>query len=83
MPTALPRPRRIEKKKRPPLRVAFDVLFNGTLILSALVLVFIVLVREEQYAFGQPGILVQASERTAPPSRLDTTGETGVIPPAY
>jgi hypothetical protein len=34
-------------------RIVFDVLFNAAMLVSALILTFIVLVREEQYAFGR------------------------------
>lgn len=51
-------------------------LFNGAMLVSALILAFIVLVREEQYALGQQpsaaGVIQQAD---------DTTGESQAIPP--
>ena len=50
-------------------------LFNGAMLVSALILAFIVLVREEQYALGQQpsqaGVIQQA----------DTTGESQAIRP--
>ena len=50
LPTALPHPRRVEKK--PKLSV-FSVLFNTFLVVSALALTVVVLVREEEYAQAQ------------------------------
>jgi hypothetical protein len=52
------------------------------LVVSALILTFIVLVREEQYAFGQPESPAQAIEQAAQQGLLDTTGESPVIPPS-
>ena len=46
------------------------------MIVSALILTFIVLVREEQYAFGRQ----QGTPYTLRQS-LDTTGETQALPP--
>jgi hypothetical protein len=64
LPTNLPPRRRVDDK--PSLaRVVFDFLFNTVLVVSALILTFIVLVREEQSAFGQPGGAVPAIEQTA------------------
>ena len=55
MPTTLPhRPR--ADVKRSPRRIVFDILFNGAMLVSALILTFIVLVREEQFAFGEQQI---------------------------
>jgi hypothetical protein len=50
LPTALPRFPRVEKK-----RSVFSVVLNALMLVSALVLTFIVLVREQQYAMGKPG----------------------------
>lgn len=69
MPTVLPpvsRPRRATKK-RSRARLVFDVLFNAALVVSALILTFIVLVREEQYAFGHQQRPGQAIEQAANP----------------
>ena len=76
MPTTLPhRPR--ADVKRSPGRVAFDILFNGAMLVSALILTFIVLVREEQYALGQQEIATQVMQQ-----RLTaTSGDAQVIPP--
>ena len=74
MPTTLP-PRRHADKKRSLTRIVFDVVFNTALVVSALILAFIVLVREEQYAFGNsPLQLIQQSP-------VDT-GESQVIRPS-
>jgi hypothetical protein len=79
LPTALPpippRPRRASDK-RSLARIVFDVVFNTALVVSALMLTFIVLIREEQYAFGQQPRPAQAVEQL-----LDMTGETMVTPP--
>jgi hypothetical protein len=83
LPTALPpispRPRRAPEK-RSLARIVFDVLFNSALVVSALILTFIVLVRQEQYAFGQQPRPAQAIEQTA--QTWDMTGETMVTPPS-
>jgi len=81
LPTTLPhRCRADEKPSR--ARAVFDFLFNTALVVSALILTFIVLVREEQYAFGQPESPAQAIEQAAQQGLLDTTGESPVIPPS-
>ena len=76
MPTNLPhRPR--ADVKRSPRRVVFDILFNGAMLVSALILTFIVLVREQQYAFGQQDVATQtAQQRTT-----DGSGEVRINPP--
>jgi hypothetical protein len=76
LPPVLPRRRRAPEK-RSLARIVFDVVFNAVLVVSALALTFIVLVREEQYAFGQQQRPDQAIEQT-----LDMTGETMVTPPS-
>lgn len=77
MPTNLPLRRRVDEK--PSLaRTIFDFLFNAVLVTSALILTFIVLVREEQYAFGQ----LQSPAQVIQQGPLDTTGESLVIPPS-
>ena len=77
MPTTLPHRRRADEK--PSLaRTIFDFLFNAVLVTSALILTFIVLVREEQYAFGQ----LQSPAQVIQQGPLDTTGESLVIPPS-
>jgi len=74
LPTTLPHRRRADEKPSR-ARTVFDFLFNTALVVSALILTFIVLVREEQYALGQQpsqaGVIQQA----------DTTGESQAIPP--
>jgi hypothetical protein len=47
-------------------------------VVSALILTFIVLVREEQYAFGQ----LQSPAQVIQQGPLDATGESLVIPPS-
>jgi hypothetical protein len=79
LPTTLPHRRRADEKPSR-ARTVFDFLFNTTLIVSALILTFIVLVREEQYAFGQPESPAQAIEQSAQQSPLD--GGHPVIPPS-
>ena len=77
MPTTLPHRRRADEKLSP-ARIVFDFLFNAILVTSALILTFIVLVREEQYAFGQ----LQSPAQVIQQGPLDTTGESPVIPPS-
>jgi hypothetical protein len=77
LPTTLPHRRRADEKPSP-ARIVFDFLFNAILVTSALILTFIVLVREEQYAFGQ----LQSSAQVIQQGPLDTTGESLVIPPS-
>ena len=52
------------------------------MVVSALILTFIVLVREEQYAFGRQQSAIQAIEQAAQQNPLDTTGKSPVIPPS-
>lgn len=77
MPTTLPHRRRADEK-RSRTRIVFDFLFNAAMVVSALILTFIVLVREEQYAFSKqesPAQMVQQGQ-------LDTTGESQAFPPS-
>ncbi len=77
MPTTLPhRPRADQKRSRSQL--VFDVLFNAAMLVSAMILTFIVLVREEQYAFGQQESAAQMTQQGV----LDTTGEGQAFPPS-
>ena len=69
MPTFLPPRRAVHVKKRPSL---FDIAFNTALVVSALMLTFAVLVREEQFALER-GYSIQAPGPTDP--------ETGMIQP--
>jgi hypothetical protein len=81
LPTNLPPRRRVDEK--PSLaRTIFDFLFNAILVTSALILTFIVLVREEQSAFGRQQSPAQAIEQAAQQGLLDTTGERLVTPPS-
>ena len=77
MPTTLPPPRRVAKK-RSLARTVLEFLFNTAMVVSALILTFIVLVREEQYAFGQQESPAQAIQQ----GPLDSIGEGPVIPPS-
>ncbi len=77
MPTDLPHRRRVDEK-RSLVRTIFDVLFNGTLIVSALILTFIVLVRQEQYAFGRQESPAQLVQQDA----AESTGESQVFRPS-
>ena len=77
MPTALPRPPRV--KPKPTL---FGVVLNTFMVLSALILTFVVLVREQGYANGQPGILADTIAQMTQQVPVDTTGESQVIPPS-
>ena len=62
--------------------MVFDVVFNTALVVSALMLTFIVLVRQEQYAFGQPQRPAQTVEQIEPAAQnWDTTRETVITPP--
>ena len=77
MPTTLPQRRR-SNEKRSTKRIVFDVLFNGALLVSALILTFIVLVREEQFAFGQQQMTTQMMQQ-----RLQqATGEGQIMLPS-
>ena len=77
MPTALPRPRRVEPK-----RSLFGVILNAFMVMSALILTVIVLVREERYAMGEPGIfadaIVQMTQQNAPAR----SGDRAIIQPS-
>jgi hypothetical protein len=76
LPTTLPhRPR--ADVKRSPRRVVFDILFNGAMLVSALALTFVVLMREQRYAYGQQEI----ADQTMQQRMLDGAGETRVTPP--
>jgi hypothetical protein len=85
LPTVMPpvssRPRR-EPQKRSLAGKIFDVLFNGVLIVSALILTFIVLVREEQYAYGEQEDPAMAIEQTLMLGQMDTPAQKKVIPPS-
>jgi hypothetical protein len=74
---ATPQQRR-SNEKRSTRRIVFDVLFNGALLASALILTFIVLVREEQFAFGQQQMTTQMMQQ-----RLQqATGEGQIMLPS-
>lgn len=53
MPTTLPR-KRYGATKHSRVRTVITALFNTFMLVSALLLTFLVLVREEQYALGRP-----------------------------
>jgi hypothetical protein len=78
LPTALPRPPRVKKK-----RSVFDVVLNGFMLVSALVLAFIVLVREQGYANGQPGLFADAIVQLTQQIPSDRSGDGLVIPPEH
>jgi hypothetical protein len=77
LPTALPPPtRRVEKK-----RTVFGVVLNACMVLSALALTFMVLVREQGYANGQPGYFAGALTQLTQPAAMDSGNESQVLPP--
>jgi hypothetical protein len=75
LPTDLPRPRRPESRTT----TAVTFLFNTFMVVSALLLTFVVLVREEQYALAQPDVLaaVQTSMGTANVRETPTGANNG------
>jgi hypothetical protein len=77
LPTTLPHRRRADQKPSR-ARIVIEFLFNTAMVVSALILTFIVLVREEQYAFGQQESLAQVIQQ----GPLHITGESQVIPPS-
>ena len=77
MPTDLPQRPRSAVAKRPIGRLIFDVVFNGAMLISALVLTFMVMVREEQYAMGQQQLANQVLQQRL----LETTDGTGLLLP--
>jgi hypothetical protein len=76
MPTALPRPRVKQK------RSLFGVVLNAGMLVSALILTFVVLVREQGYAMGEPGMFADAIVQMTQQSSPNTSGESPVIPPS-
>jgi hypothetical protein len=76
MPTALPRPRVKQK------RSLFGVVLNAGMLVSALILTFVVLVREQGYAMGEPGMFADAIVQMTQQSSPNTSGESLVIPPS-
>ena len=77
MPTALPRPRRVEPK-----RSHFGVALNAFMVMSALILTFIVLVREQRYAMGEPGIFADAIVQMMQQNAPARSGDRAIIPPS-
>jgi hypothetical protein len=77
LPTALPRPPRVEQK-----RTVICVAFNAVMVVSALVLTCMVLVREHGYANGQPGIFAGAIQQMAQQLQPDQSGNPPIIPPS-
>jgi hypothetical protein len=75
LPTDLPRRRRVESKTKS----VVTLLFNTFMVVSALLLTFVVLVREEQYALAQPDVLsaVVMSMGTASPIESPTGANNG------
>jgi hypothetical protein len=78
LPTVLPQARRVAKK-RTLTRTVCEFLFNAAMVVSALILTFMVLVREERYPSEAQ---VQAIEQMTPQNAMDGTGDAGVIPPS-
>jgi hypothetical protein len=76
MPTALPRPRVKQK------RSLFGVVLNAGMLVSALILTFVVLVREQGYAMGEPGMFADAIVQMTQQSSPNTSGESLVTPPS-
>ena len=76
MPTALPRPRVKQK------RSLFGVVLNAGMLVSALILTFVVLVREQGYAMGEPGMFADAIVQMTQQSSPNTFGESLVTPPS-
>ena len=64
MPTVLPTPRVAPAKKRSLLRIVFDLVFNTAFVVGALVLTFVVLVRE--CGAGARGTIMRAARPTRP-----------------
>ena len=79
MPTYLPRPPRVAAKPSR-LRTVINVLFNTFMVVSALLLAFVVLVREEQYALGRPDAATDAFEQAATLG-ITADGEQSPLPP--
>ena len=77
MPTALPRPPRVKPKA-----TLFGVVLNTFMVLSALILTFVVLVREQGYAMGEPGMFADAIVQMTQQVPVDTTDDSPVIPPS-
>jgi hypothetical protein len=76
MPTALPRPRVKQK------RSLFGVVLNAGMLVSALILTFVVLVREQGYAMGEPGMFADAIVQMTQQSSPNTSRESLVTPPS-
>jgi hypothetical protein len=77
LPTAFPRPRRVEPK-----RSLFGVVLNAFMVMSALILTVIVLVREERYAMGEPGIFADAIVQMMQQNAPARSGDRAIIPPS-
>jgi len=73
----LPRPRRVEPK-----RSLFGVVLNAFMVMSALILTVIVLVREERYAMGEPGIFADAIVQMMQQNAPARSGDRAIIPPS-
>ena len=77
MPTALPRPPRV--KPKPTL---FGVVLNAGMLVSALILTFVVLVREQGYAMGEPGMFADAIVQMMQQNAPARSGDRAIIPPS-
>jgi hypothetical protein len=71
LPTVLPRQRRAVAKSASPARRAISIAFNAFMVLSALLLTFVVLVREEEYALGEKTDTITAFEQAAAQTGAD------------
>jgi hypothetical protein len=65
LPTVLPRARRAVAKPPSLARRAINIAFNTFMVLSALILTFFVLLREEEYALGQRTDSITVFEQAA------------------
>ena len=76
MPTNLPRPR------VKPKRSIFSDVLNAFMLVSALILTFVVLVREQRYTNGEPGIFADAIIQLTEQTPADGSSERPLIPPS-
>jgi len=77
LPTTLPHHRRKDAKCSP-ARLAFDVLFNGAMLASALIFAIIVLEREQRYALAEQ----QLANQTLLQRAIEPTAKAELIPPS-
>ena len=55
---------------------------NGAMLLSALILTFVVLVREQGYANGEPGIFAAAIVQMTQQTPAESSSTIRVVPPS-